>query len=418
MQSNKAWSSVAKTGFRFWLVYVLLTLFPFPLTQLPVIERVTVFYDVLRLWLVQVVTTTIFGVHYNPNIQPNGSGDSVTDYVWLMLVLCISLVVALVWSIADKRTPDYNGLYKVLRIYVRYFLAVVMIEYAVAKIFQYQFPALTVWQLNEPLGNSSPMGLFWKFMGYSKEYSLFAGISELIAGLLLINRRTTLAGALLAFIIMLQVVALNFCYNVPVKLFAVQVTLLCIFIILPDVKRLYSFFIAGQLVEVATHQPYTTHAGKQKAITVSKYLFILIVVVYNVYNTHAIMVAESKKPLLYGLYDVETFVLNNDTLPPLTTSHVRWKQLSIQYAGYADATTMAGEKKLLEFNPDSIGNIIVAGTGTDTIWHYNLIDSTHLHIIGKNKQDTVNVLLRRKLGTDFPLQQQKFNWVINEPVNN
>ena len=130
------------------------------------------------------------------------------------------------------------------------------------------------------------------------------------------------------------------------------------------------------------------------------------------------MVAESKKPLLYGLYDVETFLLNNDTLPPLTTSHVRWKQFSIQYTDYAEIATMAGEKKLLEFKPDSIGNIIVAGTGTDTIWHYNLIDSTHLHIVGQYKQDTVNVLLRRKLATDFTLQQQKFNWVNNEPLNN
>jgi len=58
------------------------------------------------------------------------------------------------------------------------------------------------------------------FMGASTPYNVFTGASEMLAGVLLFFPTTTLLGALLAMAVMTQVVALNFCYDVPVKLFS------------------------------------------------------------------------------------------------------------------------------------------------------------------------------------------------------
>jgi len=37
----------------------------------------------------------------------------------------------------------------------------------------------------EPLGEFSPMGLMWTFMGYSKGYNRFVGGAEMLGGILL-----------------------------------------------------------------------------------------------------------------------------------------------------------------------------------------------------------------------------------------
>jgi hypothetical protein len=64
------------------------------------------------------------------------------------------------------------------------------------------------------------MGLLWTFMGASAAYTIFTGLGELVGGLLLTTRRTALAGALVSAAVMTHVAVLNFCYDVPVKLFS------------------------------------------------------------------------------------------------------------------------------------------------------------------------------------------------------
>lgn len=54
-----------------------------------------------------------------------------------------------------------------------------MLIHGFAKVFEGQFPFPPLDALNETYANSSPMGLLWRFMGFSKSYSVFAGIGEL-----------------------------------------------------------------------------------------------------------------------------------------------------------------------------------------------------------------------------------------------
>lgn len=55
-------------------------------------------------------------------------------------------------------------------------------------------------------------------MGASDIYSIASGLAEFTAGILLLWRRTWLAGGFLAMLAMAQVFLLNLCYDVPVKL--------------------------------------------------------------------------------------------------------------------------------------------------------------------------------------------------------
>ncbi len=111
------------------------------------------------------------------------------------------------------------------------------------EVFDLQFPPPTAGVLLEPYGQSSPMGLLWTFMGFSAPYVIFAGVAEAIAGVLLLFRRTSTLGALAACTVLLNIVMLNFCYDVPVKLYSTVYLLMALFLLVPDVAPMWRFFV-------------------------------------------------------------------------------------------------------------------------------------------------------------------------------
>src|SRR5262249_16175012 len=150
-----------------------------------------------------------------------GSRDSIDYYVQALCFLVIALAVTAVWTILDRKLLRYARFHEGLRICVRFALAAAMIAYGASKVIKSQFPDLPLDRLLQPYGDASPMGLVWTFMGYSRSYNLFAGAVELIGGLPLTMRRTTLLGALVSFGALCNLVALNFFYDIPAKLYSV-----------------------------------------------------------------------------------------------------------------------------------------------------------------------------------------------------
>jgi hypothetical protein len=86
------------------------------------------------------------------------------------------------------------------------------------------------------------MTFLWNLIGLNPVYEIICGSAEVLGGILLLYRRTALAGALFSTFVVTNVVLYNFCYDVPVKLFAVNLLLACIFLALPDALSLCHFF--------------------------------------------------------------------------------------------------------------------------------------------------------------------------------
>src|SRR5262249_21326568 len=146
---------------------------------------------------------------------------------------CFLLLAAagtLLWSLLDRKRPQYRRLHEWLRVYVRFYVATTLITYGVVKVIKSQFPYPDGDRLLVPYGESSPMRLLWTFMGASEGYNWFTGAGEMLGGLLLCTRRATLLGALVSCGVMLHVAALNFCYDVPVKLFSTHLVLMSVFL--------------------------------------------------------------------------------------------------------------------------------------------------------------------------------------------
>jgi hypothetical protein len=88
-------------------------------------------------------------------------------------------------------------------------------------------------------------------MGLSPGYMMFTGTIELIGGLLLFFPRTAVAGYLLVIAVLSNVVALNWFYNVPVKMFSTLLLLYALFLLAPYFNSLFQFFFKNNAVPYA-----------------------------------------------------------------------------------------------------------------------------------------------------------------------
>jgi hypothetical protein len=283
--------------------------------------------------------------------RPGRSGDTTWNHVQVLCILVLAAAAAVVWSVLDRRRAEYRRVHEWLRAYVRFYLAFQMVLYGAAKVFKLQFEAPDVESLLTPYGESSPMRLLWTCLGASAGYNVFGGAVEVLAGLLLCTRRTALLGALLTLAVMAQVVALNFCYDIPVKLFSSHLVLMSLFLIAPDLPWLVRVFVLGRGAPPRPLAPLTRGGKLDRMLVVARTALVgafVAVVCCEDYRASQAYADAAPKPPLYGLWEAEEFALDGEVRPPLTTDPLRWQHVVFtrrEYRGPLLAvTTMRGGK--------------------------------------------------------------------------
>ncbi|AEU34711.1 hypothetical protein [Granulicella mallensis] len=176
-------------------------------------------------------------------LHQSGSGDKPLDWIAFGLMLIVAVVAALVWTVLDRNRTEYRTLFRWFSFVLRLAISYDMLAYGLSKVFPLQMTPPSLAVLNEPVGNTSPMIMLWTLIGLSPVYEIICGIVEVCAGLLLPFRRTALLGALLAALSMGNVVLYNFCFDVPVKLYAVHLMLLTLVVLAPDLGPLFNFLL-------------------------------------------------------------------------------------------------------------------------------------------------------------------------------
>lgn len=298
------WSAARRIGFRFLFVFLLLDLFPFPLGAFPYTDKAEELYGDLWQKVAPWVSVHVLRLQAPISMLENGSGDRTYNYLLFFCFAGTAALAAAIWSALDLR-PHHLRLEAGLRVYLRYFLGVVMIGYGVAKLFPGQFPSPPASVLLGRVGDQSPMRLLWTMMGFSRAYSIFGGALECLGGALLFFRRTTLLGALVLLGVLSNVLLLNFCYDVPVKLFSTLLLLLAAYLALPDARRIADLFLRNRLVEPAdAGAPRLSPRGRRIWLVLKAATIALMVgpIVWQQWSFY-------RKPLppLAGFYRVEQF---------------------------------------------------------------------------------------------------------------
>ena len=419
------WSASSLIAFRLIFVYFFIYVILFRLGWIPFAGPILQPLSSLFFKATEQFGRLVFEAAYVSPPASTGSGDTMYNYVQLLLGVSLTVVVVLIWSLLDRRRNNYGRLWYWSLIIMRYYLAVIMLSYGLAKVFRTQFPPLSLLELNRSYGESSPMGLLWTFMGYSGAYSVFAGLGEVIGGILLFFRRTRLLGALIVAIVMSHVVVLNFAYDVPVKLFSIHLLLIAVLIMSPDRKRLLNFFI---LNKSADPLPVKLMYNSQR----EKWMYFVgkgVILVYMVSQTfiNNLSTRDSmaeyfshmqKEQSINGSYEVETFVVNNDTLPPTQGNTRRWKEMTIT-GQKIELRNMDGAAISWHFL-GSVGyrRMIIHSPDLSTNGHFTFIsDSSRITIEGLLHTDTLKVVAKKRAGSETLLVSRGFHWMNEYPFN-
>lgn len=442
----KAWSAPKRFAFLFWFIYLVLYIFPAPIGYVPVVGA-----EVNRAWteakraVVVPVGRKVFGVDIT--IFPGGSGDTTYNYVEVFVFAVVALIGAAVWTVADRRLSYRRWLNEGLRVYVRYTLGLTLFGYGIVKIIQSQFPKPDAYRLTTEFGDLSPMGLLWAFMGYSYGYNLFAGLAEAGAGLLLFYRRTTLLGSIVGAGVMSNVVALNFFFDVPVKLFSAHLLLQCFFLMAPDFGRLMNLLVLNRpvaptmrLSAFTTPWLHWTWFGIKTAALLGVVTLGAIGAVQG-YRTFG---GGAKGLPISGLYNVETFTADGQERPALLTDGERWRDVVIGKLSPMDGLgafrvrTMAGERLWYRFRYDEAagrltlisvqqgpgrvpGSTPGAGGEVDKPAEHEVTLTEAEHGVrvleGTVEGRALRIVLRERPLEDFLLVNRGFRWINEYPFN-
>ena len=128
-------------------------------------------------------------------IASSGGSDRTLDYYSAALSIVLSAVIAGLLSARRASAQRDRQLLAWLRGYMRLVLACTMLLYGLCKVFPLQFHTPGPRVLTMRIGDLLPIDVMWTFMGTSKVYTVFAGVAELLGGVLLLWKRTSLLGS-------------------------------------------------------------------------------------------------------------------------------------------------------------------------------------------------------------------------------
>ncbi|MEO8025373.1 MAG: hypothetical protein ABI823_02810 [Bryobacteraceae bacterium] len=421
------WSQAQRITFRFVFAYfALYNLTVLANTAGSLIPGVTYFIaQYVNLWHVIVpwVGKAVLQLDKPITYFPSGSGDKTSDYVQLLCYVAIAVTATVVWSILDRKRTEYRWLYKCLHVYVRYAVAFTMLSYGMAKLIklQFQYPGLS--RLLEPLGDFSPMGLLWTFMGYSTPYTFFAGAAEFAGGMLLFFRRTATLGAIVTASVMLNVAMMNFAYDVPVKLLATHLALMCLFLAAHDLGRILNVLVFNRPAPPADIAPPFERKGLKIARWILKTAFVGFAVFTNVKGSYEAQFKygeKAPKPALYGIYEVEEFSRNGAIVPPLVTDATRWRKVVIQSNTSLGVKMMDDSLRFFQATYDMPKGSLTLSEGKDKPKHelqFSRPDAEHLIIQGSLSGDTLILKTKRIDPNTYRLVNRGFHWINELPFN-
>lgn len=419
------WSPGRKIALRFFFIFFIQYIIFNPNGVLPNIDKLYEIYIVPIHSLMVWIGTHILGMKKPIDTFTNGSGDTTYDFVLLLFGLVLAVIGAIIWSVADRKARNYNNLFYWLTVIVRYYVAITMITYGCVKIIKLQFPGPSPDRLLQPFGNASPMGLAWTYMGYSTGFNYFTGFAEFMCGVLLFFRRTSTLGAITGLVVAGNIMAINYCFDVPVKLLSTMLVIMCGYILSKDFIRLSNFFIfnkPAQPANLGRHQ--FKKRWKNITLTTLKYVLVVYTITMNFYGDVDAATQygdKAKKPPLYGIYNVQSFVRNKDTITPLNSDTTRWDKLTISYSGAARVIMSNDSTKTHDFKIDTNKHTIVMFSYADTLnkayYTYSQPAKDLLLLKGTFKKDSVTIQLKKYDLKNFRLLNRGFHWINEYPYN-
>lgn len=344
--------------------------------------------------------------------------DSTGFYINSFNILLFAITGAACWGLLAKEQRSHDRLLYWFTVFVRYYLALQLLIYGFSKIFKAQFYLPEPNILFTPLGQVPKDLLYWSTIGVSAPYSIFLGATEVIAAVLLLFRRTMLAGAFFAFFILLNITAINFAYDISVKLLSCFLLGLTLFLLSLHRKRIARFFSGAMVPASHRREPAWENQGQRTGYYIAKTAILVLLLLESCWlyiKTGNFNDDVQPRSALHGAYDVDVYLVDGDTIPPLPTHAARWKRVFFHRHDYFIVQGMNEEMFDFEMELDTAKRQIdVLHEGEERmILTYYQPNPLLLILEGNIGKRPFKAILRRRNWGNMPLLKKEFNWTID-----
>lgn len=419
--SYPLWSNPKRFIALWFACYLLLNIFPYPVTIIHGINFLMLPYLKFITSIVIWTGKNVLNIRQlDGNFGGFGNQDTPFGYVQLFAFCLLSLLITTLVFLFIRNKEKYNRIFHWVVVYLRYALALYMLEYGLMKLVmdegQFIFPS--VGTLEQSVGSLSPMGLLWASMGYSQPYEIFTGLAEILGGYLLFFNKTKTLGSLILIGVMSNVTMMEFCYDINLKLFSIHLLLIAFLILLPDVRRIVRFFLfhtSVSLTSTVTH--YDKRWMRISRIVLKTFIIIGFTVLYCYYFRQY---PSAPKSALYGAYDTKGFIVNSDSVNIPSANLVPWKKLIIDNDyNYSQIITIQDSATYYQATVDTIKKTLILTLYNDTSKKYQFTylerPDNYLEISGNWQGDDVDISFKKKNIQSYTLTKRGFHWTSEYP---
>ena len=405
--------------------FLVLAILPFPVNLVPGVgQGINDWVSAGLTTLARQLGTIALGMKDIPAPGVTGSGDTTESYLINLLVLSLAIVIAAGLTIRRRSLPIGARAEAWLRAWLRVSLACVMISYGAIKILSAQMPPPDATRLVEFVGEMSPMGMLWTFLGASLPYQRFVGAAEVVPAVLLLFPATAAVGALAAIAVLANVVVLNFTYDVPVKLYSAQLLIAAVVLAWPEFRRLFDVLVRN----VATHPRSVTtlFAGPRAAwgriIGAVAVALCVAFTLWQVRSEFAEQPAQQSSPL-FGAWDVAYLARAGRVAPH--DDPTRWRRLAFTSYGFGSVRLESDSSFRVRLTIDSLAPMVrLERFGTQPVrdlssmvvagWR---LRGDSLFLNGTEGRDSLHVVAIRKSVSEMRLVSRGFHWIQEYPYN-
>src|SRR5262249_8545249 len=243
-----------------------------------------------------------------------------------LIALALFALLAVAAALVLEQRDGNDRLSPWLLAYLRIALAATLFGFGMIKLLPRQFPFPSLERLTVPFGESSPRGLLWTFMGYSRVYGAVAGAAEILAGALLVWPRTSVIGALLSLALTANVALLDLCFDVQVKLLVIHLVMASLLFALPALVQIGRSAFAGDRDHPGTAQAPAVPLRAQPRLHLLRIAFVAGALAFDAREALRFLDqrgAHRARPMLYGIHQVERVERDGAEIPPLATDASR-----------------------------------------------------------------------------------------------
>jgi len=412
------WNFPSIISLRFIFLYLLMYIYPYGFEYIQELTTDDIsFWRGITVWFGEF----FLGWEFDKENLLNGF-DSKYDYSRFLLITVLSIIGTMIWLLVDSKLKiEYNLKLKTLtRTILRYHVGLTLIVYGIAKVFMLQFGEMDLDRLETSIGNNNGMSYLWAFMSYSKFYTMTTGWIEVIGGVFLLFRRTTFIGSFILLIAMLNVVLIDIGYDVRVKMFAIHLLFMTILLISHEFQRIWNFFVSNKPVTSSSEPPlFTSNKSKKIGYALKSVLLLYFVISCSINYTERIKSqTENRYPTLSAYHEVETHIINGDTLH--TSNTAKWKNISINGSSYRpESLKIIGEDKkrnYYSFEADTTNNSIKFYSYKDPKkeayrFVYKKIDENTFVFKGSYQNDSIWIQTKAKTLKDYRLTKNGIRWI-------